>query len=831
MAASKTLKARIANAAKSFDDWQLVTSKPKLGEICLEYHSGSLGDGHPYYYKVKIGDNVSTYAELPYFGDLTELTGSCEVVRWNTTGSTLDYYKINQANGRLYLSDEPYLKVRVSGSNLAMTGTTTGGVTTVELAHTGTSPVATSSVQLDFSSSFEAPAEYDEHGHVTKVRTFRLPTSESIDAVSTSIAAVSTSLGQVSSSVVSLSSSLDQISGTVTEHWAEFGLVSQSYYQFSGSASVQLTNLSSSLTAVSGTVTTLSGSVGTLSSSLATVSGTLDQVSSSVVTLSSSFRSFSSSVSSSLATIEDELVDQAADIDHISGTVVSMSGILNTVTGSVHSLETFSGSINSYTSSINLFTSSINTFTGSVSSSVVGLETEVGNISGTLQTVSSSFNSVSSSVSSSLNSLDTKLTNVSSSFVNVSSSVSSSLNSLTSKVNTVSGTLGQVSASVATLSDTTTELSSSVATISGTLGTVSSSLGNVSSSFANTSASVATSLTNLSSSLATTSGTLGTVSSSLVNVSSSFVSVSSSVSSSLANLSSSIGAVSTNVTSSISASIADLNSSVHTTTVAKVLTSVTQSAGKLTGIQETEIKAGDGIGVTGSAGQILINHGKINTGATNVSGSILTDSGSYEGERTLDIITGISVDDKGHVIHIDRDKSTNLIAADIKAPVVKQDNSTWNFRKTGGDITIGEDTAKIPVLKGNTIVWNQAVSQNVIITDNVGGWKTFDSNTTVTSGGSELQILKSSGYGIAIYTLHENTIISGHIYYLAADIKTTAPDNSITINAYAVDTIIDFGRKQIASNSWQRLASVRKCISAAASSQQFRITDTRSNNC
>ena len=164
----------------------------------------------------------------------------------------------------------------------------------------------------------------------------------------------------------------------------------------------------------------------------------------------------------------------------------------------------------------------------------------------------------------------------------------------------------------------------------------------------------------------------------------------------------------------------------------------------------------------------------------------------------------------------------NLIA-DVDTP------REFTFEETGGGGTVvGNGYADVKKVEGNTIVWNQTISQNVIITDNVDGWKTFDSNTTITSGGSELQILKSSGYGIAIYTLHENTIISGHIYYLAVDIKTTAPDNSIIVGAYAVDTTIDLGRTQIASNSWQRLASVRKCISAA--SQQFRITDTRSSN-
>lgn len=85
------------------------------------------------------------------------------------------------------------------------------------------------------------------------------------------------------------------------------------------------------------------------------------------------------------------------------------------------------------------------------------------------------------------------------------------------------------------------------------------------------------------------------------------------------------------------------------------------------------------------------------------------DNSSVIGEKELDIITNVGVDSYGHITGYTKDKSTNLVAADIKAPVKQTDNSMWNHRVTGGTINIGEEIAKINKLRGNTIVWNQLV--------------------------------------------------------------------------------------------------------------------------
>lgn len=125
----------------------------------------------------------------------------------------------------------------------------------------------------------------------------------------------------------------------------------------------------------------------------------------------------------------------------------------------------------------------------------------------------------------------------------------------------------------------------------------------------------------------------------------------------------------------------------------------------------------------------------------------VVDNSSVIGEKELNIVTSVDVDSYGHITGYTKDKSTNLVAADIKAPVRQSDDSMWNHRVTGGTINIGEETAKIPVLKGNTLVWNQLVdastSSVTLVSQHkyytvVGGTKSIqtgaDSAISVTGG-------------------------------------------------------------------------------------------------
>ena len=91
-----TLDVRLLHAAKSLSDWNNVTTKPKLGEVCLEIQ----GTTPPLSYKIKIGDGSSTYAQLPYFGSVITTSGNASVVAVDTVTSggvskkVLKFYKL-----------------------------------------------------------------------------------------------------------------------------------------------------------------------------------------------------------------------------------------------------------------------------------------------------------------------------------------------------------------------------------------------------------------------------------------------------------------------------------------------------------------------------------------------------------------------------------------------------------------------------------------------------------------------------------------------------------------------------------------------------------------
>lgn len=127
------------------------------------------------------------------------------------------------------------------------------------------------------------------------------------------------------------------------------------------------------------------------------------------------------------------------------------------------------------------------------------------------------------------------------------------------------------------------------------------------------------------------------------------------------------------------------------------------------------IVGGTKITVNTSSNTATVNHDDITVktgGDSTKSSGIKTRLDNTEKET--DVVTDIVIDAQGHVVETKIDKSSNLVAADIKAPVTQDDNTTWNDRVTGGTINIGEDIASIPVLKGKTVVWNQVTSPSSV---------------------------------------------------------------------------------------------------------------------
>lgn len=148
----------------------------------------------------------------------------------------------------------------------------------------------------------------------------------------------------------------------------------------------------------------------------------------------------------------------------------------------------------------------------------------------------------------------------------------------------------------------------------------------------------------------------------------------------------------------------------------------------------------------------------------------IVDNSNIIGEKELDVITNVEVDSYGHITGYSKDKSTNLVAADIKASVRQSDNSMWNHRVTGGTINIGEETAKISKLRGNTLVWNQLIADST--TRPTYG---SDSNITVTFPNQHTTRITvsdviSSNVNIGYQTLYYQ---QGHKYIVS--VNTNAP--------------------------------------------------------
>lgn len=148
----------------------------------------------------------------------------------------------------------------------------------------------------------------------------------------------------------------------------------------------------------------------------------------------------------------------------------------------------------------------------------------------------------------------------------------------------------------------------------------------------------------------------------------------------------------------------------------KVITTISETDGVIsaTAVNKTDVAPVQGVTTTdtGDSGIEITTSNNVKDVHHKTVVQDDTDTSSIIGDKDLPVITGINVDSYGHITGVTKDISSNLIAADIKAPVKQTDNTTWNHRITGGDISIGEDIAKIPVLKGNTIVWNQLVDSS-----------------------------------------------------------------------------------------------------------------------
>ena len=157
-------------------------------------------------------------------------------------------------------------------------------------------------------------------------------------------------------------------------------------------------------------------------------------------------------------------------------------------------------------------------------------------------------------------------------------------------------------------------------------------------------------------------------------------------------------------------------------------------------------------------------------------------------EGVVPVIMG-SVDNYGHVSG-EVVSSDKIIAADIKAPVTRQDNSTWNHRVTGGDISIGEDIAKIPSLKGNTIVWNQALADGLL---DVWSAKSYTKNN------HEFTVVSNS-LGNA-YLGKENTTVTGHHYYVCSEYKAPVQGTKLVLFGGGSRTIIN-------DNNWHFFRSI-----------------------
>ena len=133
-----------------------------------------------------------------------------------------------------------------------------------------------------------------------------------------------------------------------------------------------------------------------------------------------------------------------------------------------------------------------------------------------------------------------------------------------------------------------------------------------------------------------------------------------------------------------------------------------------------------------------------NDGTVTIAHESTTRTDTTESSQPSQIITEITSDATGHVTGTKKIAPDNLIvglAKDLDAPVKVENSNQFTFRETGDPVTIGEDTAKIDTIKGNTMVWNQlfklenASIAGVPISNTANGLLANGTVTTTGSGG------------------------------------------------------------------------------------------------
>lgn len=176
--AENTLDVRLLHAAKTLDDWNNVTTIPKLGEVCLEIQ----GNTPPLNYKIKIGDGSSTYAALPYFGTVVNTSGNASVVVVDTitdgsvTRKVLKFYKFtlttSTVNGVTTITPtigDLILTVQ-EGDGINFSTNTTDTLVNVELEATTADTAQTIADGGTFTTITK-----DSNNRATKYTTFTLP--------------------------------------------------------------------------------------------------------------------------------------------------------------------------------------------------------------------------------------------------------------------------------------------------------------------------------------------------------------------------------------------------------------------------------------------------------------------------------------------------------------------------------------------------------------------------------------------------------------------------------------------------------------------------------
>lgn len=149
-------------------------------------------------------------------------------------------------------------------------------------------------------------------------------------------------------------------------------------------------------------------------------------------------------------------------------------------------------------------------------------------------------------------------------------------------------------------------------------------------------------------------------------------------------------------------SVADSNTNVVNPFINQVLNGHVTSSHKVEGGTKINVSASpDGDNHLGN--KVVIEH------STTTRQPDTEDSTS-----PTEVITGVTTDGTGHVTGVSFTSPDNLkvgLAKDLDYPVTSiDDGNMWNDRVTGGEISIGEDAAKLNPLKGNTIVWNQMIT-------------------------------------------------------------------------------------------------------------------------